>query len=59
MGIDLDAASRGLKVVLVEKHDLASGRSVDDLLDRRTRVGLVDTDRQRGHSMAERVLGYH
>jgi len=54
-----EAVVRGLPVTVAElryaaRHELALG--VDDLLDRRTRIGLVPNDRAAALSVAERVL---
>ena len=38
------------------EFEFGAGRDVDDLLDRRTRIGLVDSDRRRALPAAERTL---
>jgi glycerol-3-phosphate dehydrogenase len=45
-----DLSVLGVELVFGREQELALG--VDDLLDRRTRVGLVPTDRDRAHTVA-------
>lgn len=52
-GIDVCAAELEFSV----RYEGAD--SVDDLLDRRTRIGLVESDRRRARPVAERVLRDH
>jgi glycerol-3-phosphate dehydrogenase len=58
LGEDLVIAGREETVGELRFAVLAEGgRTVADLLDRRTRIGLVPADRARAVPVAERVLG--
>jgi len=53
VGIALDAASRGLRVALVEKHDLAFGNQPLEF-ETGPRWSALPGDRQRGNRQAQR-----